>query len=119
MKALEIKKIQYNRRRRRSKVAFPVDGKLRLCVFKSAKHIEAQIIDDFNQTTMVSASSKEKSFANQKKNKTEIASMVGKLLSERAKKLKIDQVYFDRNGFRYHGRIKSLADSSREGGLNF
>ena len=93
---------------------------MRLCIFKSTNHIEAQIIDDFNQKTIVSASSKEKEFAKKKKaTKTELAALVGASLSKRVKGKKINKIYFDRNGFRYHGRVKSLADAAREGGLKF
>ena len=74
---------------KRSKKPFPVSGEYRLCVYKSAKHIEAQIIDDFNQTTLVAASSKEKAFSKEKVNKSELASLVGKSLSERAKAKKV------------------------------
>ena len=119
MKSVKLKKEQYLRRRKRSKKPFPVSGEYRLCVYKSAKHIEAQIIDDFNQTTLVAASSKEKAFSKEEINKSELASLVGKCLSERAKAKKVKKVYFDRNGFRYHGRVKSFAEASREGGLKF
>ncbi|MDG2188304.1 MAG: 50S ribosomal protein L18 [Candidatus Marinimicrobia bacterium] len=119
MRKVKLKKEQYLRRRRRSKKPFPVKDEYRLCIFKSAKHIEAQIIDDFNQTTLVAASSKEKAFSKEKVNKSELASLVGKSLSERAKAKKVKKVYFDRNGFRYHGRVKSFAEASREGGLKF
>lgn len=89
MRKVKLKKEQYLRRRRRSKKPFPVKGEYRLCIFKSAKHIEAQIIDDFNQTTLVAASSKEKAFSKEKVNKSELASLVGKSLSERAKAKKL------------------------------
>jgi large subunit ribosomal protein L18 len=119
MRGLKLKKEQYLRRRKRSKKSFPVEGEYRLCVYKSARHIEAQIIDDFNQTTLVAASSKEKAYIKEKVNKSELASLVGKSLSERAKAKKVKKVYFDRNGFRYHGRVKSFAEASRKGGLKF
>ena len=90
-----------------------------MCVYRSAKHIEAQIIDDFSQNTIVAASSKEKVYNGKKIIKTEIASIEGESLAERAKSKKVISVYFDRNGFKYHGRIKSLADASRKGGLKF
>lgn len=119
MRALKVKKEQYLRRRKRSKKAFPVSGEMRLCIFKSASHIEAQIIDDVNQKTVFSASSKEKEFMKKKLNKTEVAAQVGKALSKRVKGKKIEKIFFDRNGFRYHGRVKSLAEAAREGGLKF
>ena len=119
MRALKLKKEQYLRRRKRSKKAFANKGELRLCIFKSTNHIEAQIIDDFNQKTIVSASSKEKEFSNKKVTKTELAALVGTSLSKKVKAKKINKIYFDRNGFRYHGRVKSLAEAAREGGLKF
>tara|TARA_B100001057_G_scaffold96653_1_gene93269 strand:+ start:6111 stop:6470 length:360 start_codon:yes stop_codon:yes gene_type:complete len=119
MKALKVKRNQYLRRRKRSKKAFPVKDEMRMCIFKSTKHIEAQIIDDFNQVTLASASSKEKDFSKKKLNKTDLAALVGKSLSERVKGKKIKKIYFDRNGFRYHGRVKSLVEAAREGGINF
>ena len=119
MRALKLKREQYSRRRKRSKKAFPVKGEMRICIFKSTSHIEAQIIDDFNQKTVFSASSKEKEFSKKKLNKVEVAAEVGKSLSKRVKGKKIEKIYFDRNGFRYHGRVKSLADAAREGGLKF
>ncbi len=119
MRALKLKKEQYLRRRKRSKKSFPNKDEMRLCIFKSINHIEAQIIDDFNQKTIVSASSKEKEFSKKKLSKTEIAALVGTSLSKRVKAKKINKIYFDRNGFKYHGRVKSLADAAREGGLKF
>ena len=101
------------------KKSFPIEGEYRLCVYKSAKHIEAQIIDDFSQNTIVAASSKEKVYSGKKVNKTELASLVGESLAERAKSKKVISVYFDRNGFKYHGRVRSLAEASRKGGLKF
>ena len=90
-----------------------------MCVYKSAKHIEAQVIDDFNHNTIIAASSKEKVYNSKKINKTELASLVGESLAERAKSKKVISVYFDRNGFKYHGRVKALAEASRKGGLKF
>ena len=119
MSILKAKKEQYLRRKKRSKKSFPIEGEYRLCVYKSAKHIEAQIIDDFSQNTIVAASSKEKVYNGKKINKTELASLVGKSLAERAKSKKVISVYFDRNGFKYHGRVRSLAEASRKGGLKF
>ncbi len=119
MGTLSLKREQYFRRRKRSKQSFPIEGEYRLCVYKSAKHIEAQIIDDFNHKTIVASSSKEKIYGKKKATKLELASLVGKALADRAKSKKVKKVYFDRNGFKYHGRIKSLAEASREGGLKF
>lgn len=90
----------------------------RLCVFRSAKHIYAQIIDDVNGVTLASASTVEKDFGIYGGNK-EAAAKVGKLVAERALEKKIETVVFDRGGFIYTGRVKELADGAREGGLKF
>ena len=90
----------------------------RLSVFRSNKQIYAQVIDDSTGKTLASASSF-KNKAAESKNKTEQAAVVGKELAEKAKKAGVESVVFDRNGFLYHGRVKSLADSAREGGLKF
>ncbi len=87
----------------------------RLSVFRSNKQIYAQIIDDTTGTTLVSASSYKNKAA--KGSKSEVAAIVGKEVAEKAKKAGIETVVFDRNGYLYHGRVKSLADSAREGGL--
>ncbi|WP_341666446.1 50S ribosomal protein L18 [Blattabacterium cuenoti] len=91
----------------------------RISVFRSNKEIYVQIIDDLCGTTLVSSSSKEEKFHNYKKNKTELAYEVGKLLGNRAKTLKIQKLVFDKGKYLYHGRIKSLADGIREIGLKF
>lgn len=91
----------------------------RLAVFRSNKQIYAQIIDDKSGTTITSASSNDKSIKDKKVNKVEQAKLVGSLLGEKAKLVGVESVKFDRGGFIYHGRIKSLADAARETGLNF
>ena len=93
----------------------------RLSVFRSAKHIYAQIIDDTSGRTLIAASSNEKDFLPEgsAEKKKEKAAHVGKLIAERAKIKGIEQVVFDRNGFLYHGRIKAVSDGAREGGLKF
>ena len=93
----------------------------RLNVFRSSGHIYAQIIDDLKGTTLVSASSLDKSLRTSLKSTSSIvaAKAVGKLLAERAKNANVHAVVFDRGGRLYHGRIKALADASREGGLQF
>ena len=93
--------------------------KPRLSVFRSNKEINAQLIDDIAGTTLVTASSREKSIASKKGTKVEIAAIVGKALAEKATKAGIESAAFDRNGFLYHGRVKALADSAREAGLKF
>ncbi|KGO89346.1 50S ribosomal protein L18 [Flavobacterium suncheonense] len=88
----------------------------RLSVFRSNKEIYAQIIDDVNGVTLAAASSRE---AGAKGTKIEIAAAVGKLIAEKAQKAGISTVSFDRGGYLYHGRVKSLADGAREAGLKF
>jgi len=90
----------------------------RLSVFRSNKQIYAQVIDDIAGVTLASASSY-KNKASEKLNKIDQAAVVGKELAEKAVKAGIESVVFDRNGYLYHGRVKSLADSAREGGLKF
>jgi large subunit ribosomal protein L18 len=92
--------------------------KPRLTVFRSNREIYAQVVDDVKGSTLVSASSKEKTFEKQG-TKSDVAVSVGKLIAERAKAAGIETVVFDRNGYLYHGRVKSLADSARENGLKF
>ncbi len=90
----------------------------RLNVFRSAKHIYAQIIDDVNGVTLAAASTTEKAFEGFGGNK-EAAKEVGKLVAERAIEKGITSVVFDRSGYLYHGRVKELAEGAREGGLQF
>ena len=90
----------------------------RLNVFRSLQHIYAQLIDDVNGVTLVSASTVEKDFKDYGGNK-DAAFKVGKLLAERAAAKDIKDVVFDRGGYIYHGRVESLAEGAREGGLNF
>ena len=90
----------------------------RLCVFRSAKHIYARVIDDVNGVTLASASTMDKDFGAYGGNK-EAAAKVGKAVAERALAKNIETVVFDRGGFIYTGRVKELADGAREGGLKF
>ncbi|MBD9097946.1 MAG: 50S ribosomal protein L18 [Ruminococcaceae bacterium] len=90
----------------------------RLCVFRSAKHIYAQIIDDVAGTTLVAASSMDKDFEGAGSNK-EAARKVGAALAKKAANKGIEEVVFDRSGYIYHGRVQELADGAREGGLKF
>jgi large subunit ribosomal protein L18 len=91
----------------------------RLSVFRSARHVYAQIVDDAAGITLVTASTMEKTFKEQPKaeNKKIAATQIGKLIAQRALDKGIKKVVFDRNGFLYHGRIKALSDGAREGGL--
>ena len=91
----------------------------RLTVFRSNTSIYAQIIDDEAGVTLSSCSSRLKTINDQKLNKTEKSALVGKMLAEKARQKGISAVVFDRNGYRYHGRVKALADGAREGGLQF
>ncbi len=112
------KKKQSIRLRRKTRVAVRgTSEKPRLSVFRSLKHISAQIINDEKGVTLVSASSKD--VKAEKKNKTDIAAEVGKLLAERAKEKGVADVAFNRNRYHYHGRVKALADGARKGGLKF
>ena len=109
------------RRRRRGKKKFDrFDGKLRLVVTRSAKHITGQIVDDVVGKTLVAASSLEKALAGEAKSATSkiaLAASIGKTLGVRAKAMNIDSVVFDRNGHVFHGRVKAFAEGAREGGL--
>lgn len=106
-------------KKRIRKVVKGTADKPRLTVYRSSKQIYAQIIDDNAGKTLVSVSSRAKEFEGQKLTKTEKAKTVGKLIAGRAKEAGIEKIVFDRNGYLYHGRIKSLAESAREGGLKF
>lgn len=91
----------------------------RMSVFRSNKQIYVQLVDDLSGKTLVSSSSREKELASQKVTKIEQAALVGKSVAAKALAAGITAVHFDRNGYLYHGRIKSLAEAAREGGLNF
>ena len=117
-------KLTKNQRRTRiknriRKIVSGTEAQPRLSVFRSNKEIYAQLVNDVNGSTIVSSSSTEKEISNTKGNKTETASLVGKKLAEKAASKGIKQVSFDRSGYLYHGRVKSLADGAREGGLKF
>jgi large subunit ribosomal protein L18 len=97
------------------------DSRPRLCVFRSVNHIYAQVIDDLQGNTLVAASTLDADITKdtKKNNKTGRAELVGTLLAKRATEKGISQVAFDRGGFRYHGRVKALAEAARKGGLKF
>jgi large subunit ribosomal protein L18 len=97
------------------------NGRVRLSVFRSSKHIYAQVIDDIKGKTIVSASSMEKDLRASMKNGANIAAAkaIGKLVAERAAAKGVKNVVFDRGSYLYHGRVKALAEAAREGGLNF
>ena len=94
-------------------------NRFRVSVFKSLKNISAQIIDDKEKKTLVSASSIEKEIKANKKKKSETSTLLGEILAKRAAEKKITKVYFDRGSYKYHGRIKLFADSLRKNGLEF
>ena len=106
-------------RKRIRKISFGTAERPRLSVYRSNKEIYAQVIDDNEGKTLVSASSRDKEISKAKGTKTEIAALVGKTLAEKALKAGIEAVAFDRGGNLYHGRVKSLAEGAREGGLKF
>ena len=91
----------------------------RLAVFRSNKEIYAQIIDDVNGVTITAASTRDKEIDASKSNKIDAAKLVGKAIAEKALKAGVESITFDRGGYLYHGRIKSLAEGAREGGLKF
>lgn len=95
------------------------EGRLRLSVHRSSKNISAQIIDDENGVTVASASSLEKALGVVGKNNVDAATKVGDELAKRAKAAGVENVYFDRGGFIFHGKVKALADAARAGGLKF
>ncbi|WP_242091657.1 50S ribosomal protein L18 [Aestuariivivens sediminicola] len=101
------------------KVVSGTAARPRLSVFRSNKEIYAQIVDDVNGKTIAAASSRDKDIAAAKANKTETAALVGKALAEKALKAGVETISFDRGGYLYHGRVKSLADGAREAGLKF
>jgi large subunit ribosomal protein L18 len=113
----------FNRRAKRVRHTLKrsAHGRARLTVFRSSKHIYAQVIDDEKGETVAAASSIEKDMRGSLKTGADIAAAkaVGKLVAERASAKGVKEVIFDRGGYLYHGRVKALADAAREGGLNF
>jgi large subunit ribosomal protein L18 len=107
------------RLRVRNRIKATAGGRLRLSVHRSNKNISAQLIDDVRGVTVASASSLEKDLGVVGKNNVEAAAKVGAAIAERAVKAGVEDCYFDRGGFLFHGKIKALADAAREGGLKF
>ena len=107
------------RLRVRNKLKASASGRLRLSVHRSSKNISAQLIDDLNGVTLAAASTLEKGLGFFGKNNVEASAAVGRAIAERAKSAGIEECYFDRGGFLFHGKIKALADAAREGGLKF
>ncbi len=112
------------RKRRHQRIRKKVVGtpeRPRLNVYRSLSHMYAQVIDDMSGHTMAAASTLEDDVQSQAnaKSKTELARLVGEMVAERAKEKGVDQVIFDRAGYKYHGRVQALAEGAREGGLKF
>ena len=106
-------------KRRIRKVVSGTEARPRLSVYRSNKEIYAQIVDDVTGKTLAAASSRDKDISSSKGNKVEIAALVGKSIAEKALKAGVETISFDRGGYLYHGRVKSLAEGAREGGLKF
>ncbi len=107
------------RLRVRNKLKTMARGRPRLSVHRSSKNISVQLIDDLQGRTLVAASTMEPALGFVGKNNVEAAAKVGEAIAERAKAAGIEEVFFDRGGFLYHGKVKALADAAREGGLKF
>ena len=118
MSRMNTRKLNWLKKRVRTKHGLGSLGKYpRLVVFKSNKHIYAQLVDDNNSKTLLSSSTKDKDFKKKSETKINQSVLVGNSLAEKIKKSKIKKIIFDRNGYRYHGRVKALAESIREQGI--
>ena len=117
---MKLSKLERKRYRIRNKIKkFSKNDRYRLSISRSLKNISAQIIDDINKITLVSASSLKKELKSQKKNKTELSTIVAEYLANKAKAKNITKVYFDRGIYKYHGRVKIFAETLRKNGLEF
>ena len=117
---MKLSTLQRKKYRVRNKLKKSSNAKrYRLSVSRSAKNISAQIIDDVNKTTLVSATSLNKELKIQKKNKTELSKIVAELLATKTKEKNITKIYFDRGIYKYHGRVKIFAETLRKNGLKF
>lgn len=116
---MNVKKKSRLRRAKRARAKISELRVNRLCVFRSPRHIYAQIISATGSEILASASTVEKENRGTASGNVTAAVTVGKLIAERAKAAGVEQVAFDRSGYRYHGRVKALADAAREGGLKF
>jgi len=120
MDRIQLKSHKRERRKKGlRKRIFGYTGRPRLSVFRSTKHIYAQVIDDLAGRTLASASTNEKASKAAKGGNSSAATEVGARIAQRAKEAGVTEIVFDRNGFRYHGRIKALADAARKAGLKF
>lgn len=118
MSKSRIEKRNRIRRSIRNKIQGTAE-KPRLAVFRSNKHIVAQIINDELGTTLIAIATGDKAFAEEKGNKSELAQKAGQALAQKAIDAGIDSVIFDRGGYQYHGRVKAFAEGARKGGLKF
>ncbi len=117
---MNLNKIQRKKFRVRNKIKkVSSPERFRLSVSRSIKNISAQIIDDHKNITLISASSNTKEIKSQKKNKKELSTLVAEILAKKAKDKKITKVYFDRGVYKYHGRVKLLAEELRKNGMEF
>jgi large subunit ribosomal protein L18 len=116
---MNVKKQSRLRRARRARAKIKELRSHRLCVFRTPRHIYAQVIAPSGSEVVVSASTLDKSVRGGKTGNVEAASKIGALIAERAKAAGISKVAFDRSGYNYHGRVKALAEAAREGGLEF
>ena len=116
---MNVKKGARRRRAKRARAKISELRMNRLCVFRSPKHIYAQVISPEGNKVLASASTVEKENRESATGNVDAAGKVGKLIAERAKAAGVEKVAFDRSGYAYHGRIKALADAAREGGLQF
>jgi len=123
MAKTSIRRKAWLKKRVRTKLSLGILGKYpRLVIFKSNKHIYGQLIDDNAHATLLSASTKDKDLAKDLatiSTKVEESKIVGYSLAEKIKSKKIDKIIYDRNGYRYHGRVKAIAEAIREKGINF
>ena len=116
---MSVKKETRLRRARKARLKMRELEAVRLCVYRSSQHIYAQVVSADGAKVLVSASTVEKDLRSGATGNVEAAKKVGLLVAERAKAAGVTQVAFDRSGFKYHGRVKALADAAREGGLEF
>jgi large subunit ribosomal protein L18 len=116
---MSVKNDSRLRRARRGRMKMRELGATRLCVYRTSQHIYAQVFSAAGDRVVASASTVEKELRDGNTSNVEAAVKVGQLIAERAKQAGVSQVAFDRAGFKYHGRVKALADAAREGGLEF
>ena len=117
MKLTTSERKKYRVRNKLKKVSR--EDRFRLSVSRSSKNISAQIIDDLNNKTLISASSREKDIRELKKNKSEISQLVAEKLAKKAQDQKIKKIFFDRGMYKYHGRVKIFAETLRKNGMEF